>query len=164
MSSTIIDSRPTIVCAEKTLRSSQSFGLLDHVLVLHGFLVEEDAAEGDLEHTLRHRRMRIAFAIAERVVLPVAGDPLHGRDARRRPQPRAHERLDNGMKLHPFVRCRTMQIERDAEIRYVAENDDIDDGNPPREGEGAESRHLHYSGPRKKSESYAAYSRMFRSG
>src|SRR5687768_14090474 len=137
--------------------------LLEHVLVLHGFLLEENATENDFEDAFLHGRMRIAFAIAERVMLPVTCNPLDRRDSRGQPKPAAHECFDNRVEFHTLMCGRAMQIQCDAKIRDVPEHDHVDNGYPPRKGEGAESWHYATPEQEKKPESSASASRMFRS-
>jgi hypothetical protein len=75
--------------------------------------------------------MRIAFAISERVVLSVAGNPLFRNDCRREPKPKPHWQRGKVMESKSAVGLRAVQEERNADVREVAGNDDEEDWHPP---------------------------------
>ena len=72
-----------------------------------------------LRKSFQQRTVRIAFAVGERVMLPVAGDPLLGHDRRRQPQPEPHRKRGEIMQLHAAMRLRAMQKQRDADVREM---------------------------------------------
>ena len=95
-------------------RSIQSFGralavLLEHAGLANRAPVVEGALEDDVAKTFEERAVRVAFAIGERVVLTMAGDPLLGDDRRGEPEPEAHGERRDVVKTHA-----AMGLRRDA--------------------------------------------------
>ena len=65
------------------------------------------------------RAVRIAFAIGERVMLAMAGDPFLGDDGGREPQPEPHRQRGEIVQPHTAVSLRAVKEQRDAHVREV---------------------------------------------
>ena len=89
--------------------------------------------------------MRIAFAIGERVVLAMAGDPFLGDDGRGQPEPEAHRERGDVVQPNAAVGLRAVQEQRDADVGEVTGDDDEQDGHPPAGCPRAKSWHCVYS-------------------
>ena len=127
-------------------RSIQSFGralavLLEHAGLANGLAIVERALEDDVAKAFDQRAMRIALAISERVMLPVAGDPFLGHDRRGEPQPQAHGKRREVVQAKAAVRLRAMQEQRDAHVGQMTGDHDEKNRHPPSRRPNAKSRH-----------------------
>ena len=98
--------------------------LLEHAGLANGLAVIEGALEEDVPQAFQQRAMRIAFTIGERVVLPMAGDPLLRDDRRSEPEPEAHGQRREVVQPNTAMRLRAMEEQRYADIRDMAGDDD----------------------------------------
>ena len=115
--------------------------LLEHAGLAHGLAIVEGALEQDVPEAFEERAMWIAFAIGERVVLAMAGDPLLRDDGRREPEPDTHRKRGDVVQSHAAMCLRAMEEERDADVGDVASDDDEDDRHPPSSGQFPEPWH-----------------------
>ena len=105
--------------------------LLEHAGLADGLAVVEGALEDDVAQAFDERAMRIAFAIGERVMLAMAGDPFLRDDRRGEPEPEAHRERGEVVQPHAAMRLRAMEEQRDADVREMARDDDEQHGHPP---------------------------------
>ena len=115
--------------------------LLEHAGLADGLAVVERALEDDVAKAFDERAMRIAFAIGERVVLAMAGDPFLGDDCGGQPEPEAHRQRRDVVEAHTAMRLGAVQEQRDADVREVTRDHDEQHGHPPSICEGAETWH-----------------------
>ena len=85
--------------------------------------------------------MRVALAVREGMVFPVAGNPLLGHDGRREPEPKSHRQRREVMEAYTTMSLRPMQEERHADVGYVAGDNDEDNWHPPFGGQIPEPWH-----------------------
>ena len=115
--------------------------LLENPRLANGLPIVERALQDDLAKPLHQRRMRIALAVRERVVLPVAGHPLLRHDRRREPQPHPHRDLGELAERHAAMRLRAMQKQRHADVREMTGDDHEEHRLPPVRRPHCESWH-----------------------
>ena len=93
--------------------------LLEHARLADRAAVVEGALEDDVAKSFDQGAVRIAFAIGEGVVLPMAGDPFLGDDRRSEPEPEPHGKRGEVVQPHAAVGLRAMQEQRDTHVRDV---------------------------------------------
>jgi hypothetical protein len=71
-------------------------------------MIQTSTLEEHTPNTVYVRRVRIAFDIAESVMLAVNCHPLLGNHASCQPQPESHEMTENRMEYDSFVRLTSM--------------------------------------------------------
>ena len=117
-------------------RSIQSFGVpFPYFSSIPGcriaLAIVERALEDDVAKSFHQRAMRIAFAISERVMLAVAGNPFLGHDGGGEPQPEPHWKRGEIVKTEAAMRLRAVKEQRDTYVRDMTRYHDEKNGHPP---------------------------------
>ena len=86
--------------------------------------------------------MRIAFAISERVMLTMTGDPFLGNDGSGEPKPKPHWKRGEIVQTETAVSLRAVQEQRDTYVRDMTRYHDKKNGHPPSSCPYAETWHF----------------------
>ncbi len=106
--------------------------LIEDSRLANSLSIVERAFENDVPQALHQGAVRVTLAVRESVMLPMARDPLFGDDRGRKPQPNAHWKRGEVMKLDSAMGLRPMQEQSNGHIREVSGNDDEQHWLPPR--------------------------------